>query len=133
MPGFARPRSTAALRACRPPPAEQFASWEYEKRAKRKGGRVYIDVRGLGEVVIQEGYPSQRDAKRVERAAQPAADKPKRSEIASGMQTYVDGQRRAVVAAALTDHPCVALRLMMKGTGLGAARVAIRDRFSRIE
>src|SRR3546814_14783242 len=27
------------------PPSERFDSWEYEKAAKRKGGRVYIDVR----------------------------------------------------------------------------------------
>src|SRR3546814_1514654 len=32
------------------PPSEHFSTWEYEKAGKRKGGRVYIDVRANGEV-----------------------------------------------------------------------------------
>jgi ParB family chromosome partitioning protein len=38
------------------PAGEHFSSWEYEKAPKRKGGRVYIDVRGNGEVTFHEGY-----------------------------------------------------------------------------
>ncbi len=37
-------------------PDEHFHSWEYEKMPKRKGGRVYLDVRPTGEIVIHEGY-----------------------------------------------------------------------------
>lgn len=102
------------------PPSEHFASWEHDKCAKRKGGRVYIDVRGSGEVTIHEGYLSRRDAKRAERADQPAAEKAKRPEITSGLQTYVDMHRRAAVAATLTDHPGVALRLMLAFTMAGS-------------
>lgn len=102
------------------PPSDHFASWEYEKRAKRKGGRVYIDLRGSGEVVIHEGYLSRADAKRAERASQPAADKPKRPEVTSAQQTYIDMHRRAAVSATLTDHPGVALRLMLAFTMAGS-------------
>lgn len=102
------------------PPSVHFASWEYEKRAKRKGGRVYIDVRGSGEVAIHEGYLSRSDAKRAERAAQPVTERPKRPEVTSGLTTYVDMHRRAAVSATLTEHPGVALRLMLAFTMAGS-------------
>jgi ParB family chromosome partitioning protein len=44
------------------PPAEHFHSWEFEKAAKRKGGRVYADVRASGEVIFHEGYVSRKEA-----------------------------------------------------------------------
>ena len=40
------------------PASEHFHSWEYEKAPKRKGGRVYVDVRSTGEVTFHEGYLS---------------------------------------------------------------------------
>ena len=47
------------------PPSEHFASWEYEKAGKRKGGRVYLDVRATGEVIVHEGYVSRKEAARL--------------------------------------------------------------------
>ena len=38
------------------PAGVYFHSYEYEKTPKRKGGRVYIDVNGKGEVTFHEGY-----------------------------------------------------------------------------
>jgi ParB family chromosome partitioning protein len=56
------------------PPGEHFHSWEYEKAPKRKGGRVYIEVRGNGEVIFHEGYVTGKEARRIERgeAVEPA-------------------------------------------------------------
>ncbi|HEX7694211.1 MAG TPA: ParB N-terminal domain-containing protein [Sphingomonas sp.] len=108
------------------PPSEHFATWEYEKRAKRKGGRVYLDVRGSGEVVIHEGYVSRREAERAAKADQPPADRPKRPEISSATQTYVDLHRRAAVSATLTEHPGVALRLMLAMVIAGAPLWSVR-------
>lgn len=102
------------------PPAEHFSSWEYEKRSKRKGGRVYIDVRGSGEVVIHEGYLSRRDAERAARADAPALEKAERPEVTSAQTTYIDLHRRAAVAATLTEQPGVALRLMLAFTMAGS-------------
>ena len=102
------------------PPSEHFATWEYEKCAKRKGGRVYLAVRGSGEVVAHEGYISRREAERAARADLPEAAKPKRPELTSAMQTYVDLHRRAAVLATLTEHPGVALRLMLAFAIAGA-------------
>ena len=96
-------------------PAEQFQHWEHEKAPKRKGGRVYIDVRGSGEVVFHEGYLSRKEARRLARGEAPASDKPKavRPEITGPMQTYIDLHRHAAVRAALLSRPKVALRLMV--------------------
>ena len=40
--------------------------WQYEKTPKRKGGRVYIDVNGKGEVVFHEGYLTAKEARKRE-------------------------------------------------------------------
>ena len=96
------------------PPSEHFQSWEYERATKRKGGRVYIDVRSSGEVTIHEGYVTRKEARRIERGDAPdTGQKPARPEVTSTMQTYVDLHRHAAVRAALTARPEVALRLLV--------------------
>ncbi|WP_380871562.1 chromosome partitioning protein ParB [Sphingomonas sp. DBB INV C78] len=94
------------------PPSEQFHSWEYEKAAKRKGGRIYVDVRSTGEVSFHEGYVTRKEASRIERGEGPGT-KPARPEITSTMQTYIDLHRHAAVRTELLHHPPVALRLMV--------------------
>lgn len=95
------------------PASEHFQSWEYEKAPKRKGGRVYVDVRASGEVAFHEGYVSRKEARKAEKGSQPETAKPARPEVTSTMQTYIDLHRHAAVRAALTGHPGVALRLMV--------------------
>src|SRR3546814_6172774 len=69
------------------PPTEHFSSWEYEKAPKRKGGRVYIDVRGNGEVTFHEGYVTRKEARRLEKG-EPlnTGQKAPRPEVTSTMQ-----------------------------------------------
>lgn len=98
------------------PPATHFSTWEYEKASKRKGGRVYIDVRATGEVIVHEGYVSGKEARRIAKAEgseNGTGQKAARPEVTSTMQTYVDLHRHAAVRAALTGHPAIALRLMV--------------------
>lgn len=95
------------------PPSDYFHIWEYEKAAKRKGGRVYIDVRATGEVSFHEGYLTRKEAQRAARGDGAEAPKIARPEITSTMQAYIDLHRHAAVRAALLDHPGVALRLMV--------------------
>lgn len=95
------------------PPSEHFHHWEYEKAAKRKGGRVYIDVRSTGEVTFHEGYLSAKEARRTARGDGPEPAKAARPEVTSTMQTYLDLHRHAAVRAALLGHPGIALRLMV--------------------
>ncbi|MHA6721213.1 ParB/RepB/Spo0J family partition protein [Sphingomonas sp. RS6] len=95
------------------PPSEHFHSWEYEKTPKRKGGRVYVDVRASGEVTFHEGYLSTREARRRARGEAPEPGRAPRPEVTSTLQTYLDLHRHAAVRAALLGHPGVALRLMV--------------------
>jgi ParB family chromosome partitioning protein len=98
------------------PPSDHFSTWEYEKAGKRKGGRVYIDVRATGEVIVHEGYVSGKEARRIAKAEgseNGTGQKPARPEMTSTMQTYVDLHRHAAVRAGLTGHPAIALRLMV--------------------
>ncbi|GFE77031.1 ParB N-terminal domain-containing protein [Novosphingobium sp. TCA1] len=96
---------------------EHFHSWEYEKTAKRKGGRVYLDVRGNGEVVVHEGYLSRKEEARLAKGGNAGpegeGDKPVRAELTSLTQTYVDLHRHATVRTELLASPRLALRLMV--------------------
>lgn len=95
------------------PASEHFHSWEYEKAGKRKGGRVYVDVRSNGEVTFHEGYLSAKEARRAARGDGPEPAKLVRPEVTSTMQAYLDLHRHAAVRAAMLGHPGIALRLMV--------------------
>jgi ParB family chromosome partitioning protein len=102
-------------------PGDYFHSWEYEKTPKRKGGRVYVEVRHSGEVTFHEGYLSRKEARRRTGLDGDAPSKPVRPEITNPMRTYLDLHRHAAVRAALTGHPGVALRLMAAHAIAGSA------------
>lgn len=93
---------------------DYFHSWEYRKAAKRKGGRVYVEVRACGEVTFHEGYVTAKEAQRLD-TGEPvdAAARPLRPEVSGPLQGYIDLHRHAACRAALTGHPGVALRLMV--------------------
>lgn len=103
------------------PQAEQFSTWEHEKTPKRKGGRVYIDVRASGEVTFHEGYVTRKEARRLA-TGEPlnTGHKPPRPEVTGTMQTYIDLHRHAAVRAALIGHPKTALRLMVAHAIVGS-------------
>lgn len=102
------------------PASEHFHSWEFEKAPKRKGGRVYVDVRATGEVTFHEGYLTRKEARRVASGEAPEGPKPQRHELTSTLQTYVDLHRHAAVRAALLTRPEVALRLMVAHAIVGS-------------
>lgn len=96
------------------PRGEHFRSWEFRQAPKRKGGRIYIEVRDTGEIDIYEGYVTAKEAARLDKGEKiEAAPKTARPEMTARVQTYVDLHRHAAVRAALTGHPAVALRLMV--------------------
>ena len=109
------------------PVPEHFSTWEYEKAPKRKGGRVYVDLRSNGEAVIHEGYLSRKEALR-RASGQGEADPPKtvRPELTSTLNIYVDLHRHAAVRAALLDRPGIALRLMLAHAIAGSSLWSIR-------
>lgn len=107
-----------------------FHAWEYEKTAKKKGGKVYLEVTQRGEVVIHEGYLSRKEAARAKRANEPkkggqqaTADHP---EVSSVLQNYLDLHRHAAVRSRLLDEPGAALRLMVAHAIGGSGRWQVR-------
>lgn len=94
------------------PTGEAFHTWEHERTAKPKGGKVFIAVGTRGDVAIHEGYLTLKEVRRVA-GGEMSADKPARPEISSGIQNYVDLHRHAVVRAGVAAQPSVALRLMV--------------------
>ncbi|PHQ62001.1 MAG: chromosome partitioning protein ParB [Sphingobium sp.] len=109
------------------PPSEHFSTWEYEKAGKRKGGRVYVDVRANGEVTFHEGYVSRKEASRIAKTqAIGSGQKIARPEITSTMQTYIDLHRHAAVRATILGSPGIALRLMVAHAIVGSHLWSIR-------
>lgn len=102
------------------PRGERFARWEHEPLAKRKGGRVYIDVRDNGEVEVHEGYVTAKEARRMARGEPLAGEKASRPEVTGAMQTYLDLHRHAAVRAALLAYPEAGLRLMVAHAIVGS-------------
>ncbi|WP_454798670.1 chromosome partitioning protein ParB [Novosphingobium lindaniclasticum] len=119
------------------PPETHFHSWEYQKTPKRKGGRIYLDVRGNGEVVIHEGYLSCKEAARLAKVGQPdesgASPKAVRPELTSITQTYIDLHRHAAVRTELLGRPGIALRLMVAHVIAGSAlwRIVVEPQASK--
>lgn len=118
--------------------SDYFAPYEYEKRSKERGGRVYFDVQHSGEVTIHEGLVTRKEAERRANGGKGGAAndaKPARAEITSACQTYVDLHRHAAVRAALTDRPGIALRLMVAHLVVGSPLWTVRreSHFARDE
>jgi len=107
------------------PRGEYYASWDYAKTAKRKGGLVYVQTRETGEVIFHEGFLD-RTAQWAAARGESTVTKPVRPEVTSGLQTYIDLHRHAAVRAVLADAPGVALRLMVAHAIVGSALWSVR-------
>lgn len=95
--------------------------------AKRKGGRVYIEVRSNGEISCHEGYLTEKEANRAAKSDQGAAGiKAVRPEISSTLATYIDLHRHAAARAALLTRPDMALRMMVAHAIVGSPLWSLR-------
>lgn len=101
-----------------------FRSWDHAHVGKRKGGRVYVEVRESGEVSFHEGYVTAKEAKRLcsggSGEADAVAEKPSRPEVSGPLNAYIDLHRHAAVRADLLAHTDVALRAMAAHVIAGA-------------
>jgi len=102
-------------------PGEPFYSWKHVRVGKAAGGKVFITVGARGEVEVHEGWLSEKAARQAQAAAARAARgeagpdpaAPQRPEATQAQQAYIDLHRHAAVRVALTEHPGVALRLLV--------------------
>lgn len=119
------------------PVTGHFAAWEYERADKRKGGKVYIQLRRDGEVVFHEGFISRAEAAAAERRARGESEdrKPARPEMTATLASYVDLHRHAAVAWQLARTPALALRVMVAHAIAGSPLWSVRpaDTASRNE
>ncbi len=102
-----------------------FQSWQHEKAAKRKGGKVFVSVSQRGEVTFFEGYVTRKEARRKDsKTPEGEADVPKGAapEVTSALQAYIDLHRHAGVRAKLLDNAGAALRLMV-AHAIGGSRL----------
>ena len=102
---------------------EPFYSWKHARTPKAAGGKVFITVGLKGDVEVHEGWLTEKEARRARAAAERAArgESPEaaeaaklaRPEVTQAQQAYIDLHRHAAVRVALTEHPGVALRMLV--------------------
>lgn len=102
-----------------------FRSWDHAHAGKRKGGRIYIEVRESGEVTFHEGFVTSKEAKRLsggggDGEGNAVLAKPVRPEVSGPLNAYIDLHRHAAVRADLASHGRVALRAMLAHIIAGA-------------
>lgn len=104
---------------------EWFRSWDHVHAGKRKGGRIYVEVRDSGEVSFHEGYLTTKEAKRLSSGDEgnggAVPEKPTRPEVSGPLNAYIDLHRHAAVRADLVGHAGVALRAMLAHVISGSA------------
>ena len=106
-----------------------FQSYQYEKRAKTKGGRVYVEIRSSGAVLFHEGYITSAEASRAAKKDDdtPAAIKP---EMSGPVAEYIAGHRHAATRASLLGSSGIALRLMIAHMLVGSSLWTVRRHMS---
>ncbi|MCP4182615.1 MAG: ParB/RepB/Spo0J family partition protein, partial [Hyphomicrobiales bacterium] len=92
---------------------DYWSSWEYCKTAKKDGGKILVRIANDGEVTFHEGYLTEKEAKRLEKASNGTEpEKPvERCELTKSMQNYLDLHRHSAVRTELLTHGDIALRL----------------------
>jgi len=92
---------------------EYWSSWEYQKTPKKDGGKIFVQIACDGEVTFHEGFVTEKEAKRLEKAAKgdEVEQKAERPELTKPMQNYLDLHRHSAVRTELLSHSAIALRL----------------------
>ena len=109
---------------------ERFSSWDYGKRSKKEGGKVFVETRHDGQVTFHEGFLTKADIKKIDAILNGNTDegaKPNnKPEMSGPLADYVRLHRHAIARATLLDHSALALRLavahMIAGSDLWGVR-----------
>jgi ParB family chromosome partitioning protein len=96
---------------------QRFQQYEHVRAGKKKGGKVFIAASHDGAVEIFDGWLSQKEARKLEKAQGHHADGDKKKLAATGpmmtqaLENYIDLHRHLVVRQALIANPNAAFRL----------------------
>ena len=104
-----------------------FHRWDHQTRTKRQGGKVFVELRHDGTVTFHEGYISQAEARRQEKAGKDdAPTAPVKPEMSGPLAEYILLHRHGAAAASLAAQPAIALRLMVAHAMTGSALWQVR-------
>jgi ParB family chromosome partitioning protein len=106
-----------------------FHRWDHQTRTKKQGGKVYVELRHDGTVTFHEGYISQAEARRQEKAKSGQDDAPiapVKPEMSGPLAEYTLLHRHGAAQASLASQPAIALRLMVAHAMTGSALWDIR-------
>lgn len=115
---------------------QQWLSWDHQKIAKGKGGKVYIACTHDGEVTCHEGYLTHKEARRREKTDAvdgPESTKVERPELTKPMQNYLGLHRHAAVRVELLSHPRIPLRLAVAHIIAGSSLWSVKADEQRAE
>jgi ParB family chromosome partitioning protein len=99
---------------------QRFQQYEHVKVPKKKGGKVFVAVSHDGAVEIFDGWLSQKEAKKLAKAAERESGKAEKTpRVSTGpvmtqaLENYVDLHRHLAVRQAIIAHPGAAFRLVV--------------------
>jgi ParB family chromosome partitioning protein len=111
---------------------EHFSAWGHVKTPRKKGGKVFVAITHDGEVSFHEGWLTEKEARRKDKAGQADAGKSDplpttgQPEITKAMRNYLGLHKHAAARTELLAAPGVALRLAVAhaiaGSGLWSVK-----------
>ena len=116
---------------------QRFHDWNYVKRPKEAGGKVFISVGTDGHVKASEGYLTAEDAKKIQAilaGAEAKSDKTKpifKPEMSGPLVEYVNLHRHSATRASLLSRPDIALRLTAAHMLVGSALWSVAPQKTR--
>jgi ParB family chromosome partitioning protein len=113
---------------------QRFSPWSHVKTPKTKGGKVFVAIGHDGEVAFHEGWLTEKESKRREKAGTSGTDAATdgeaaiaaRPELTKAMCNYLGLLKHAAIRTELLARPGIALRLIVAhiiaGSGLWNVR-----------
>lgn len=106
-----------------------FAAWDHVKRSRTKGGKVFVEIRRDGGVTFHEGYITQAEARRIDKAksGKTNSEAPGKPDMSGPMAEYILRHRHNAARASLLGFPAIALRLTAAHMLVGSALWDVRS------
>lgn len=106
-----------------------FSRYSHTVRPRTKRGRVYVEVLNNGAVTFHEGYVTEAEARKLDRAERGEDEPAKavRPEMTKAMADYLAEHRHGAARATLLGHPAIALRLMVAHALVGSQLWSVKS------